>query len=184
MQRGRWHCSHSAGLICEGKRMRCMSKAMECDELFNKNIESPRFNKIHHVKNKASGERHSESAELATTLDCSRRAGLFSGLARHSTSSLPPPLTPASPQPQISTHLAPQHLTLPRKQQSALVDHMTTVDIQNLKSFDPFAEADDAGGEAKVGNQQNYIHIRIQRKSAPWLDMDSRGTCALRPTVP
>lgn len=44
---------------------------------------------------------------------------------------------------------------------------MTTVDIQNLKSFDPFAEADDAGGEAKVGNQQNYIHIRIQREYTP-----------------
>ena len=41
------------------------------------------------------------------------------------------------------------------------VDFMTT-DIQNLKSFDPFAEADDAGGEVK-STQQNYIHIRIQR---------------------
>lgn len=40
---------------------------------------------------------------------------------------------------------------------------MTT--IQNLQSFDPFAEADDTGGEAKT-SQQNYIHIRIQRKSA------------------
>lgn len=38
-----------------------------------------------------------------------------------------------------------------------------STDIQNLKSFDPFAEAEDAGGEIKVGNQQNYIHIRIQR---------------------
>jgi hypothetical protein len=37
-----------------------------------------------------------------------------------------------------------------------------TTDIQNLKSFDPFAEADDAGGEVK-STQQNYIHIRIQR---------------------
>jgi translation initiation factor 1 len=41
-----------------------------------------------------------------------------------------------------------------------------TTDIQNLKSFDPFAEADDTGGETKA-SQQNYIHIRIQRKS-PW----------------
>ena len=55
-----------------------------------------------------------------------------------------------------STLLHSQH------QQSAPVDLMTT-DIQNLKSFDPFAEADDAGGEVK-GTQQNYIHIRIQRK--------------------
>jgi hypothetical protein len=57
----------------------------------------------------------------------------------------------------------PTTTTRLRKQQTALVDHMTT-DIQNLKSFDPFAEADDTGGETKVGNQQNYIHIRIQRK--------------------
>lgn len=40
-----------------------------------------------------------------------------------------------------------------------------TTDIQNLKSFDPFAEADDTGGETKT-SQQNYIHIRIQRKSS------------------
>jgi translation initiation factor 1 len=39
-----------------------------------------------------------------------------------------------------------------------------STDIQNLRSFDPFAEAEDAGGEVtRVGNQQNYIHIRIQR---------------------
>lgn len=39
-----------------------------------------------------------------------------------------------------------------------------STDIQNLRSFDPFAEAEDAGGEVnRAGNQQNYIHIRIQR---------------------
>jgi len=42
-----------------------------------------------------------------------------------------------------------------------------STDIQNLKSFDPFAEAEDAGGEVKVNNQQNYIHIRIQRMYSP-----------------
>lgn len=40
-----------------------------------------------------------------------------------------------------------------------------TTDIQNLKSFDPFAEADDNGGETHTGNQQNYIHIRIQQRN-------------------
>merc|ERR1712023_501298 len=56
------------------------------------------------------------------------------------------------------THARPsQH------QQIAPVDFMTT-DIQNLKSFDPFAEADDAGGEVK-STQQNYIHIRIQQRN-------------------
>ncbi|EME86792.1 uncharacterized protein MYCFIDRAFT_186871 [Pseudocercospora fijiensis CIRAD86] len=36
--------------------------------------------------------------------------------------------------------------------------------IENLKSFDPFAEADeDTGGDAK--QSQNYIHIRIQQRN-------------------
>ncbi|KAH0833735.1 hypothetical protein FOPE_03273 [Fonsecaea pedrosoi] len=35
--------------------------------------------------------------------------------------------------------------------------------IQNLKTFDPFAEADDDTGEAK--QSQNYIHIRIQQRN-------------------
>lgn len=43
---------------------------------------------------------------------------------------------------------------------------MTTQDIQNLKSFDPFAEADEEIGDNK-GQSQNYIHIRIQRMSDP-----------------
>ncbi|CAG8958849.1 hypothetical protein HYFRA_00011802 [Hymenoscyphus fraxineus] len=34
--------------------------------------------------------------------------------------------------------------------------------IENLKTFDPFAEADEDTGETK--QSQNYIHIRIQRK--------------------
>ena len=40
-----------------------------------------------------------------------------------------------------------------------------TTDIQNLKSFDPFAEAEDSVGDVKT-TSQNYIHIRIQRKCA------------------
>ncbi|CAN9090395.1 unnamed protein product [Alternaria alternata] len=62
------------------------------------------------------------------------------------------PTTPTNDRPTtLSTHRAPP------------VDFMTT-DIQNLKSFDPFAEADDAGGEVK-STQQNYIHIRIQQRN-------------------
>jgi len=41
--------------------------------------------------------------------------------------------------------------------------HMTT-DIQNLKSFDPFAEAEDSVGDVKT-TSQNYIHIRIQQRN-------------------
>merc|ERR1739848_46798 len=35
--------------------------------------------------------------------------------------------------------------------------------IENLKSFDPFAEADEDTGETKQA--QNYIHIRIQQRN-------------------
>ncbi|EKG12568.1 Translation initiation factor SUI1 [Macrophomina phaseolina MS6] len=41
---------------------------------------------------------------------------------------------------------------------------MTTPDIQNLKTFDPFAEADDDSSEIK-GQTQDYIHIRIQQRN-------------------
>jgi hypothetical protein len=34
--------------------------------------------------------------------------------------------------------------------------------IENLKTFDPFAEADEDTGQVKQ-SQQDYIHIRIQR---------------------
>jgi hypothetical protein len=36
--------------------------------------------------------------------------------------------------------------------------------IENLKTFDPFAEADEDTGQVKQ-SQQDYIHIRIQRAS-------------------
>ncbi|KAI9748246.1 MAG: Eukaryotic translation initiation factor eIF-1 [Lichina confinis] len=35
--------------------------------------------------------------------------------------------------------------------------------IENLKTFDPFAEADEDAGETK--QSQNYIHIRIQQRN-------------------
>ncbi|RYP77791.1 hypothetical protein DL771_000888 [Monosporascus sp. 5C6A] len=37
--------------------------------------------------------------------------------------------------------------------------------IENLKTYDPFAEADEDTGQSKQA--QNYIHIRIQRMSIP-----------------
>jgi hypothetical protein len=57
-----------------------------------------------------------------------------------------------------------------------------TTDIQNLKSFDPFAEADDTGGESKT-SQQNYIHIRIQRKCCPLRSFHKRSRLPV-PSVP
>jgi translation initiation factor 1 len=35
--------------------------------------------------------------------------------------------------------------------------------IENLKTYDPFAEADEDTGETK--QTQNYIHIRIQQRN-------------------
>ncbi|EED79523.1 eukaryotic translation initiation factor 1 [Postia placenta Mad-698-R] len=38
--------------------------------------------------------------------------------------------------------------------------------VQNLNTFDPFAdEGDPLGASADVGTQQNYIHIRIQQRN-------------------
>jgi translation initiation factor 1 len=37
-----------------------------------------------------------------------------------------------------------------------------TANIENLKSFDPFAEADD---DQLAATKQNYIHIRIQQRN-------------------
>ncbi|EJD52979.1 eukaryotic translation initiation factor 1 [Auricularia subglabra TFB-10046 SS5] len=36
--------------------------------------------------------------------------------------------------------------------------------IQNLNTYDPFADEGDAIGD-EVGSQQNYIHIRIQQRN-------------------
>lgn len=44
--------------------------------------------------------------------------------------------------------------------------------IENLKTFDPFAEADEDTGETK--QSQNYIHIRIQRTSN---HLEMGGSC-------
>ncbi|KZT09475.1 eukaryotic translation initiation factor 1 [Laetiporus sulphureus 93-53] len=38
--------------------------------------------------------------------------------------------------------------------------------VQNLNTFDPFAdEGDPLGAGADVGTQQNYIHVRIQQRN-------------------
>ncbi|EIN07430.1 eukaryotic translation initiation factor 1 [Punctularia strigosozonata HHB-11173 SS5] len=38
--------------------------------------------------------------------------------------------------------------------------------VQNLNTFDPFAdEGDPLGGQQDVGSQQNYIHVRIQQRN-------------------
>ena len=49
--------------------------------------------------------------------------------------------------------------------------------IENLKTFDPFAEADEDTGQVKQ-SQQDYIHIRIQRMSSlPKLPLASVWAC-------
>ncbi|KAF8844524.1 translation initiation factor SU [Paxillus ammoniavirescens] len=40
------------------------------------------------------------------------------------------------------------------------------MNVQNLNSFDPFAEeGDPLGGNQDVGSTQNYLHIRIQQRN-------------------
>lgn len=82
----------------------------------------------------------------------------------------PPPTYRHRP---LSTQPAPPHptptRTLPTR--ASAEDSPTrfmTTDIQNLKTFDPFAEAEDSVGETKT-TSQNYIHIRIQRESPPFV---------------
>ncbi|KAI6775168.1 hypothetical protein HG530_001926 [Fusarium avenaceum] len=52
--------------------------------------------------------------------------------------------------------------------------------IENLKTYDPFAEADEDTGETK--QTQNYIHIRIQRllcdRDSLWLKAPGNTTLA------
>ncbi|KAF2625957.1 translation initiation factor SU [Macroventuria anomochaeta] len=45
--------------------------------------------------------------------------------------------------------------------------HATLVcmSIENLKTFDPFAEADEGTGEKSSAQSQDYIHIRIQQRN-------------------
>jgi hypothetical protein len=53
--------------------------------------------------------------------------------------------------------------------------------IENLKTFDPFAEADEDTGQVKQ-SQQDYIHIRIQRTSLS-LCTPLKQCCALVPQL-
>ena len=107
------------------------------------------------------------SQRPAANAQCGQGGGLERCWYRHAPPPNPSPTTPdATPSPYALLSAPPLHrCSIPthpsHHRQSAHVDFMTT-DIQNLKSFDPFAEADDAGGEVK-STQQNYIHIRIQR---------------------
>lgn len=44
------------------------------------------------------------------------------------------------------------------------VPNSSRMSIENLKTFDPFAEADEDTGQVKQ-SQQDYIHIRIQQRN-------------------
>ncbi|KAA8645647.1 translation initiation factor eIF1 [Aspergillus tanneri] len=55
--------------------------------------------------------------------------------------------------------IAPPASTLPGR----LRRKAEFMSIENLKTFDPFAEADEDTGETK--QSQNYIHIRIQQRN-------------------
>ena len=62
--------------------------------------------------------------------------------------------------PQPSSTVPTAHTLQPHLQSAKSSSRMS---IENLKSFDPFAEADEGEGQVKQ-SQQDYIHIRIQRE--------------------
>lgn len=144
----------------------------------------------HHTRGQAnarSGERRHVPRTLSSADDCFGPCALAAGLRppagsprwspRHSSLGRLIPSTAPPNYLRPSSHTRTLHFPATRRppalphpsstRRAPPVDFMTT-DIQNLKSFDPFAEADDAGGEVK-STQQNYIHIRIQRTYALYL---------------
>jgi hypothetical protein len=60
----------------------------------------------------------------------------------------------------LSTNTVQLHVHEPHLKRA---ENKSRMSIENLKTFDPFAEADEDTGQVKQ-NQQDYIHIRIQRK--------------------
>merc|ERR1712230_222941 len=54
--------------------------------------------------------------------------------------------------------------TLPLQNQTSSHESSSPMSIENLKSFDPFAEAEDNQPDTKKG-AQDYIHIRIQQRN-------------------
>lgn len=89
-------------------------------------------------------------------------------LGKHSYSPLARPLS--SPHPRVTalscTGIAYLRARHNKPTHSA---HATVVcmSIENLKTFDPFAEADEGTGEKSSAQSQDYIHIRIQRTYPP-----------------
>merc|ERR1712115_82149 len=68
--------------------------------------------------------------------------------------------TPRTPIPQASKSTT----TLPLQNQTSSHESSSPMSIENLKSFDPFAEAEDNQPDTKKG-AQDYIHIRIQQRN-------------------
>ncbi|KAI7511589.1 hypothetical protein KC331_g22628, partial [Hortaea werneckii] len=77
---------------------------------------------------------------------------------------------------KLSTHRASRVPERPPNRQSKVSPHYfsknktsshessSPMSIENLKSFDPFAEAEDNQPDTKKG-AQDYIHIRIQQRN-------------------
>ncbi|PMD46405.1 translation initiation factor SU [Hyaloscypha variabilis F] len=75
--------------------------------------------------------------------------------------STPPPNTQSSDTATTFRALHPTSIpTTPAPRDPGTLEFMS---IENLKTFDPFAEADEDTGETK--QSQNYIHIRIQQRN-------------------
>merc|ERR1712000_607342 len=89
-------------------------------------------------------------------LCCSRFGRSYKQLANTSTHH-----HSARPLFQPSVAISPVSTTTPISQRHP--DKSEFMSIENLKTYDPFAEADEDTGETKQA--QNYIHIRIQQRN-------------------
>lgn len=85
-------------------------------------------------------------------------------MGKHSHLSLTRPLSPPDSRAFARSYTGIAH---PRERNNNPTHsaHATVVcmSIENLKTFDPFAEADEGTGEKSSAQSQDYIHIRIQR---------------------
>ncbi|KAI9660845.1 MAG: Eukaryotic translation initiation factor eIF-1 [Trizodia sp. TS-e1964] len=75
------------------------------------------------------------------------------------------PKNPARKAPSALHSVIIPNVNLPKKdsQQAFFPRTYEFMSIENLRSFDPFAEADEEPGE--TNQSQNYIHIRIQQRN-------------------
>lgn len=66
----------------------------------------------------------------------------------------------------ITVSFRPSCTALPLRTPTTSSAVLRRMNVENLNNFDPFADEDDPlAGNADVGSQSNYLHIRIQQRN-------------------